>query len=372
MSRSRTLLSIMGAKPALITETIYALAIAPEPWVPHRVRIVTTAHGAKEAREKLIGDNHFGRLIYDLGLTIDALRDEHIWVIQRRGRELDDIRTLDDNEAAQQLILTKIRELTDPEDTELHVSLAGGRKTMSFSAGYALSLLGREQDRLSHVLVAEGYERPDFFYPENRENRTPAGEPIVSLADVPFVRLARTMSLRHLAEKLRFDQLCQIINERGHLAADLFQQTLTFCGALKVGVRNAAPKHFNMRPITMALYLYYVDRAASAQTWVSDDQVVRDVERLRYFYDCLRDKDGADPADADDSTGEKSRRPGWADEVTAKKVANERSRIRQVLKDIFLDGDLYRSFTVQGAKAKNGGPQAYGVRLRPEQIEFTQ
>jgi CRISPR-associated protein (TIGR02584 family) len=39
----------------------------------------------------------------------------------------------------------------DPQ-ASLHVSIAGERKTMGFYVGYALSLFGRTQGRLSHVL----------------------------------------------------------------------------------------------------------------------------------------------------------------------------------------------------------------------------
>lgn len=37
---------------------------------------------------------------------------------------------------------------------------------MGFALGYAMSLFGRPQDCLSHVLVSDPYERvPDFYYP---------------------------------------------------------------------------------------------------------------------------------------------------------------------------------------------------------------
>ncbi|MBF4102237.1 hypothetical protein INT80_01850 [Gallibacterium anatis] len=45
----------------------------------------------------------------------------------------------------------------------MHVSIAGGRKTMGFFAGYALSLYGRAQDSLSHVLVSAEYEAIQNF-----------------------------------------------------------------------------------------------------------------------------------------------------------------------------------------------------------------
>jgi hypothetical protein len=78
------------------------------------------------------------------------------------------------------------------------VSLAGGRKTMGYYAGYALSLYGRAQDRLSHVLVTEPFEQSwNFFYPtpyprviETKDNKLADTQTAqVTLAEVPFVRL---------------------------------------------------------------------------------------------------------------------------------------------------------------------------------------
>ena len=71
---------------------------------------------------------------------------------------------------------------------------------MGFYLGYALSLYGRAQDRLSHVLVSEPFENSiEFFYPtpysrvlQTRDGRladTAMAE--VTLAEIPFV------SLRH-------------------------------------------------------------------------------------------------------------------------------------------------------------------------------
>ena len=69
--------------------------------------------------------------------------------------EMTDIRSPEDNLSAADQVAKLIRELTNDPDRQLHVSLAGGRKTMSFYLGYALSIFGRDDDRLSHVLVDE-------------------------------------------------------------------------------------------------------------------------------------------------------------------------------------------------------------------------
>lgn len=61
-------------------------------------------------------------------------------------------------------IVELVRRCTQDDQTALHVSIAGGRKTMGFFMGYALSLYGRPQDRLSHVLVSAPFESNHDFY----------------------------------------------------------------------------------------------------------------------------------------------------------------------------------------------------------------
>lgn len=52
------------------------------------------------------------------------------------------------------------------DDTAIHLSLAGGRKTMSYYAGQAMNLVARPQDRLSHVILSDKrFEfSPDFSF----------------------------------------------------------------------------------------------------------------------------------------------------------------------------------------------------------------
>ena len=60
--------------------------------------------------------------------------------------------------AVADFITEQVRQITADPAASLHVSIAGGRKTMGFYAGYALSLFGRAQDQLSHVLVSPSFE----------------------------------------------------------------------------------------------------------------------------------------------------------------------------------------------------------------------
>jgi len=105
----------------------------------------------------------------------------------------------------------------------LHVSIAGGRKTMGFYAGYALSLYGRAQDRMSHVLVDEKFEKGiNFYYPSknendfiiDRENKTIglSKDAQVWLAQIPFVRLRTSLPEESLIKKANFSDVVNAIN----------------------------------------------------------------------------------------------------------------------------------------------------------------
>jgi CRISPR-associated protein (TIGR02584 family) len=207
----RVLVVVSGMSPQVLTETLHALAVARTPaFVPTEVHLLSTGSGASHARLTLLkGKAQFLRLCADYGIDPAIFVGERIHVItDADGRPLDDIRTAADNEAAADFITGFIQQQAARADAALHVSMAGGRKTMGYYAGYALSLYGREQDRLSHVLVSEGFEgHQDFYYP------TPASTPIyregkpaldarearVELAEIPFVRMREELTAQAMA-----------------------------------------------------------------------------------------------------------------------------------------------------------------------------
>ena len=220
----RLLVAVTGLSPQIVTETLYALAVEQKPpFVPTEVRLITTEEGAERAKLSLLHPESgwFHRLRADYGLPPIAFGPEHVHVLEDAGgRPLDDIRSPEDNERAADAITDVVRDLTRGDDSALHVSIAGGRKTMGFYLGYALSLYGREQDRLSHVLVNAPYEsHKEFFYPTPRSvpicAREPDSQPYdardaeVTLAEIPFVRLRDELpeDLKDLREgKVRFSE----------------------------------------------------------------------------------------------------------------------------------------------------------------------
>ncbi|EJI84593.1 hypothetical protein AEST_25260 [Alishewanella aestuarii B11] len=190
------LLAVTGATPQVITETLYAIHKQGLEW-PDEIQIITTSVGKEQARLNLITDGKLKALCDEYQLPVPVFDENSIKVIpDANGREVADARTLEDQEALADFIVKEVAEHTKNTNIRIHASIAGGRKTMTFFLGYAMSIFGREFDRLSHVLVSEQFEsNPQFYYPTiqpktitNRENITlDCSKAEVMLAEIPLI-----------------------------------------------------------------------------------------------------------------------------------------------------------------------------------------
>ena len=286
----RTLVAVTGLTTQIITETLYMLAVRQDPpFVPTEVRLITTAEGAERAKLSLLHPESgwFHRLRTDYDLPPIVFGPEHIHVLKDAGgRPLGDIRSPEDNERAADTITDVVRDLTGDDDCALHVSIAGGRKTMGFYLGYALSLYGREQDRLSHVLVNPPYEsHPGFFYPTPRSvlihTREPDSRPYdaqdakVTLAEIPFVRLREGLNPKLMEGTASFSALVADAQRAlPPLALELDPASCTV---------TAGGESFQMRPAWFATYWMLAERARLGKSGVhwSDDGVGQ--ELLQYY-----------------------------------------------------------------------------------------
>ncbi|MCF0254393.1 MAG: TIGR02584 family CRISPR-associated protein, partial [Duodenibacillus sp.] len=177
-----------------------ALHQAGDP-MPTEIHLLTTERGKNRALRDLLDDKdgRFFDFCREFGLSGIDFAEHRVHVVRDAfGRMLPDIRTPQENEAAADFIARQVQEFCADPQAQVHVSIAGGRKSMGFLAGYALSLFGREQDRLTHVLVNEPFENNrDFFYPSAARgplfaadgSRLDVKQASISLADIPFVRL---------------------------------------------------------------------------------------------------------------------------------------------------------------------------------------
>jgi len=271
MPPRRILLAVTGLSPQIVTETLYALCVAQSPaWVPDEIHLITSQDGAERARLSLLdpvaGQFHAFCRDYPQALGI-AFTPAHIHTIaDRNGNPLADIRTPEDNAQAADTIHALVREFTAEPASELHVSIAGGRKTMGFYLGYCLSLAARPQDRLSHVLVSDPFESlPDFYYPPAvpRLLHTRDGRPIhtadarVMLAEIPFVRLRPLLPAAVLAMRQSFSEAVaatQAHLEKPALRVDLARRQLT-CGRSGIA----------LPPQLLAWYAWFARRAHCRQ-----------------------------------------------------------------------------------------------------------
>lgn len=220
----RILLAVTGLSPQVVTETLYALTqVMTPPFLPTEIQLVTTAQGAEHARLNLLSADPgwFHHLVADYGLPPIHFDAEGIHVLRdAKGQPLNDIRTPVENEQAADSLTERLRELTADPDSAVHVSIAGGRKTLGFYLGYALSLFGRPQDRLSHVLVSAPFEsHPQFYYPTPKERVIHSLDRVqlaldcrqaeVTLAEIPFVRLREGLPTRLLKGQSSFSATVQ-------------------------------------------------------------------------------------------------------------------------------------------------------------------
>lgn len=178
----RILFCTIGQTPQVVTETVWALTRQREPpWVPDEVHVVTTTVGLPRVRDGL--QDPAGKLA---GLFAGKPPPVTIYVPRRDGGSdvygpprpygdwegvparsgpatLDDTGALADVNSQRDAalmgdLILRVIALLAEQDAEIHVSLAGGRKTMSAHALLAMTLVGRPGFEASHVLVSP----PDF------------------------------------------------------------------------------------------------------------------------------------------------------------------------------------------------------------------
>lgn len=201
------LVSAMGTSPAVLTNMVWGLAHQKHSIVPDEIVVFITKSGKDLLIQRLFDDGVWNEMRSNLKrekIEIDGklvFGATSIRVIpDAEGNEIEDLRTGDDNLRAADFMLSQLRQYTEDSETELHVSIAGGRKTMSALLFSCMTLLGRECDKVYHVLLPQDLEQgatPEFFYPEpgktfvskGATKKLKAKQITTELFEVPFVRM---------------------------------------------------------------------------------------------------------------------------------------------------------------------------------------
>jgi CRISPR-associated protein (TIGR02584 family) len=164
------LIALLGRTPQVLTEALYGLCV--QEGIPiSEVSAISTQEGRQIAIDKLLDPRagRFYQLQRDYPMQCRQIRfsTEQIYVAHDGLLPLPDIRSRQDSETFLELILRVLWERTSNPNTAVHCSLAGGRKTMSTYMALVMQMLGREQDKLYHVLLTpfEAEHHVEFYYP---------------------------------------------------------------------------------------------------------------------------------------------------------------------------------------------------------------
>ncbi len=245
---THTLLAITGLSPQVVTETLYAIHQQGQPW-PDELIILTTRKGKEQAELGLCHprgkqqNSMLDQCCIDLKRPPFGENKIHIKVVpDHHGHPVDDARSREDQEALADFIVKEVAQLCADPKRIVHASLAGGRKTMTFFLGYAMSLFARQNDQLSHVLITpveyEGLR--GFYYPtpytnpiegrgENQHLDTHEDKVQVILADIPFIRQRDNIGVKVLNNfsnpqtQVSYRQLVQLQNIAHTLSVSLEQ-----------------------------------------------------------------------------------------------------------------------------------------------------
>lgn len=213
--RDFALLAIMGTSPAILTETIWRLAVPEKGGVsrlPSEVVVLSTSTGVEKFRREILAERveSGGKSVWcelldalerNHGCRVGELRDNVEIKAFSTGKhdaqgnvvEMDDTRNGEDCLKVANQMLEALH-LLQMKHEHVVVSIAGGRKAMTALMFSCVTLCGRPTDEVCHVLLDPKYEcrqEPTYYHPDQSVQKilfTPFGG-----AGKPFWQQAKTI-----------------------------------------------------------------------------------------------------------------------------------------------------------------------------------
>lgn len=261
---NNTLLALVGRHPQIITESLFALKHYHSIEID-RLVIVSTESCARMAKKALLSPqkNSVSRLqacIEEHQLPSLSPQDIEFHVPSNdKGQPIDDVKSPSEMAAMSNSLLKLVKQHTHCNQVQLHASLAGGRKTMTFYLSYAMSVYAREHDTLHHVFVTPQFENSEFYHPLASDSRQ---QDSVRLADIPFVRLRNNLPTKFFTQTITFSQ------------TELFYKTLN------------APLGLSLKPEAKTICCSGVDIPVSAANYAFYSLMLDDLLTSNEGFDC--------------------------------------------------------------------------------------
>ena len=253
------LLAVMGTSPQVLTETLYALYVQGKPF-PDEVYLITSENAKNKVIQSLLEGQQLNKLKEHYQLPEFKFNESHIIVMQNAdGNNIFSGRKESDQQDIADSITRLVGKFARDPNCRIHASIAGGRKTMAFYLGYAMSLFGREQDTLSHVFVSEQFEfNEQFYFPTLNNNFITKNEVVLNtkdaevvLAEIPFVRM-RNMVDGSLIDQIEGTSFSKTVAQLNSYKKDGVKLQLN-CKAKTISINGIEIK---LPPKEFAFYLW--------------------------------------------------------------------------------------------------------------------
>lgn len=362
--QSNILICASGLTPQIVTETFYCLAVQKKIKVDE-LYVITTKRG----REVILGNDaaaHTPKTLlkdelknlcskYKIKIPLFENNDKHIITAKEESLELSDIRTDKHNVLFPNKVCEFISKLSSDPNNTLYCSISGGRKTMGVHLAFAISLFGRENDKLLHVLTSEENEFKGFYPVNKKEDKA------LELAEIPFVRLRSVALIKDETKnkaKLKYADIVKLTQEQLHKISDKRKLIL------KVNHKEISygENTVKFEPLEFAIYYKFAEQKLEGINYISIHTIISQSfaatiadfikENYEYYY-----------------FSEEIRNPWWQKGFTAENFRSKRAKLNTKIAALFDDDIIKEEFII--TSNKNYGETTYSIKADTSKIKIS-
>ena len=241
--KKNILICLAGITPQIVTEAFYCLSVRKKIRIDE-ICVISTDDTKQNLIEctlpnmtKLCKDYNIEIPQYDTSSVVSAA-EEAGYITNPDG--ISKYTTTD-------LIFDILSEKTS-DNTTIHFFLTGGRKTMSSDGLLAMSLFGRNHDKLYHIITNPDYYPDSHYYPMNATE-----DKNLFLIEKPFIRLRNKLSFIENLAKGSFAELIERTqNEIDNMVA--LPELIIYRNKREVQIGS---KSVILQPLVFSVYLFF-------------------------------------------------------------------------------------------------------------------
>lgn len=340
------LICVSGLTPQIITESLYCLSVKQKILIDE-IYVLTTSRG----REVVLGiDKHPSTPKSPLKREIESLcekyklvkpafenNDTHIIVAKEESIELSDVRSDKQNQLFPNKVAELIKNKTNEFETTLYCVISGGRKSMSVHLAFALSVFGRENDKLLHVLTSEENEFKGFYPINKKEHKE------LEISEIPYVRLRSLLMSGNPNPQILNKKFVDIVKYTQNQLHKIYDKRQLF---IDIGKRSFTfdSNTINLEPLEMAIYLLFAEESISGNPAPFSINYINSGSYGLKLIECLKEKYSHYYID-------EKKEQGWLKNGLDPSVfRSKRSKINGKLVKLFSDPDLFDDFKIDSIK----------------------